>query len=203
MGAQILFIAPLAELADAAEKVIIEKFPNEKDLFKIVRADLCEAIDVAKNNANKGIEVIVSRGGTASLIEKEIDLPVVYIQVTIADILQSLLKIGNYPDYIAVSGFSNMIYGCEGLEKILNIKLTEILLSQAEDAGRKMKKAAADGVKLVVGDAISVKRQQNTVLKVLLFSQGRNQYIRLYRQQGWWLQYAGTNSAKRSSCALL
>ena len=121
MKEQVLFIAPFKKLAEDAYLVIEERFSDKKDLFKVVEADLVEAEEVVKKYINDGIEVIVSRGGTASLLEKEVDIPMVYIQVTITDILQSLLELKKMPDNIGIAGFENMIYGVEEIGKILNI----------------------------------------------------------------------------------
>ncbi|WP_196600081.1 PrpR N-terminal domain-containing protein [Pectinatus frisingensis] len=133
MQAQILSVAPLSDLAELAVTVVEEKFSQKKKLFHVVKANLQEAETLVKNAEDNGIEVIVSRGGTASIIEKKVDLPIVYIQVTVTDILQALLKVGKYPENIAVAGFGNMIYGCDELGKILHVNFTEILLNSMHD----------------------------------------------------------------------
>ena len=103
-------------------------FQIKRIYLKVVEADLVEAEEVVKKYINDGIEVIVSRGGTASLLEKEVDIPMVYIQVTITDILQSLLELKKMPDNIGIAGFENMIYGVEEIAKILNTNFVEILI---------------------------------------------------------------------------
>lgn len=157
MKEQVLFIAPFKKLAEDAYLVIEERFSDKKDLFKVVEADLVEAEEVVKKYINDGIEVIVSRGGTASLLEKEVDIPMVYIQVTITDILQSLLELKKMPDNIGIAGFENMIYGVEEIAKILNTNFVEILISKAEEADMKINRAINRGIDFIVGDTISVK----------------------------------------------
>lgn len=163
MKEQVLFIAPFKKLAEDAYLVIEERFSDKKDLFKIVEADLVEAEEVVKKYINDGIEVIVSRGGTASLLEKEVDIPMVYIQVTITDILQSLLELNEMPDNIGIAGFENMIYGVEEIAKILNTNFVEILISKAEEVDMKINRAINRGIDFIVGDAISVKLAKNMV----------------------------------------
>ncbi|MDQ0204971.1 sigma-54-dependent Fis family transcriptional regulator [Pectinatus haikarae] len=178
MQAQILFVAPLSELADLAATVINEKFPDKKNLFHVVRADLQEAEALVKKAADDGIEVIVSRGGTASFIENRVDLPMVYIQVTITDILQALLNAGEYPENIAIAGFGNMIYGCDELGKILHINFTEVLLNDSDDAQPKIAEAVAAGVEFVVGDAISVKMAAKYGIKSAFIQSGKESIYR-------------------------
>lgn len=178
MEAQVLFVAPFSDLAELALTVIDEKFSDRKNLFHVVKADLQEADTLVKQATDNGIEVIVSRGGTASLIEKKVDVPIVYIQVTVADILQALLKVGKYPENIAIAGFGNMIYGCDELGKILHINLTEILLQNSNEAAPKMEAAVMNGVELVVGDAISVKMSAKYGIKSTLIQSGKESIYR-------------------------
>lgn len=178
MEAQVLFVAPFSDLAELALTVIDEKFSDRKSLFHVVKADLQEADTLVKQATDNGIEVIVSRGGTASLIEKKVDVPIVYIQVTVADILQALLKVGKYPENIAIAGFGNMIYGCDELGKILHINLTEILLQNSNEAAPKMEAAVMNGVELVVGDAISVKMSAKYGIKSTLIQSGKESIYR-------------------------
>ena len=182
MKAQVLFIAPFKKLAEDAHLVIEEKFPNKKDLFKIVEADLIEAEEVVKKYINDGIEVIVSRGGTASLLEQEVDIPMVYVQVTITDILQVLLELDKMPDNIGIAGFENMIYGVEDIPKILNTNFTEILINQAEEAELKISKAIDLGVDFIVGDAISVKLAQKYGINSRFINSGKESIYRALQE---------------------
>lgn len=87
----------------------------------------------------------------------------VYIQVTITDILQSLLELNEMPDNIGIAGFENMIYGVEEIAKILNTNFVEILISKAEEVDMKINRAINRGIDFIVGDAISVKLAKNMV----------------------------------------
>lgn len=182
MKEQVLFIAPFKKLAEDAYLVIEERFSDKKDLFKVVEADLVEAEEVVKKYINDGIEVIVSRGGTASLLEKEVDIPMVYIQVTITDILQSLLELKKMPDNIGIVGFENMIYGVEEIAKILNTNFVEILISKAEEADMKINRAINRGIDFIVGDAISVKLAKKYGINGKFINSGKESIYRALQE---------------------
>ena len=182
MKEQVLFIAPFKKLAEDAYLVIEERFSDKKDLFKVVEADLVEAEEVVKKYINDGIEVIVSRGGTASLLEKEVDIPMVYIQVTITDILQSLLELKKMPDNIGIAGFENMIYGVEEIAKILNTNFVEILISKAEEADMKINRAINRGIDFIVGDAISVKLAKKYGINGKFINSGKESIYRALQE---------------------
>ena len=157
MEARILFVAPFVSLAKLAEEVVVERFANSAHLIKVVKGDLQECIAIVKQAVEDGVEVIVSRGGTATLIKKNVNIPTVHIQVTVMDVLRALRQCGEYPEKIGIAGFENVIYGCEDLATLLGITFIEIPLKDEEEASDKISAAVQNGVQLIVGDAISTK----------------------------------------------
>ena len=182
MKAQVLFVAPLKKLAKDARLVIDEKFSDKKDLFKIVEADLNEAEGLVKSFIDNGIEVIVSRGGTASLIEKEVDIPIVSVQVTITDILQAVLKSEVITSNIGIAGFENMIYGCDEIAKIFNINFVELLIHDSEEADKKILEAKEKGINLIIGDAVSVKTAEKYGMKANFINSGKQSIYRALQE---------------------
>ena len=178
MKAQVLFVAPFKSLVEGVKLVIEEKFPDKKDLFKIIEGDLNEAETVVKEAISSGIEVIVSRGGTATFFETKVDIPIVSIQVTITDILRSILKSNHISNNIGIAGFENMIYGCEEISEILNVNFTEILIHKGEEADKKIVEAINNGVDLIIGDAVSVKVAQKYGIKANFIKSGKQSIYR-------------------------
>lgn len=157
METQVLFVAPFKDLADLAQEVVKERFGKEQGLIQIVKGDLQESIASVRQAVEDGVEVIVSRGGTANLIEKKVNIPLVRIQVTVTDVLRALVRRGEYPKQIGIAGFESVIYGCDELGKLLGIRFYEIALKDESEALTKISEALDHGVDLVVGDAISTK----------------------------------------------
>ncbi len=182
MKAQVLFVAPFKKLAEDVRLVIDEKFPDKKDLFKIIEKDLNEAQLAVQEAINDGIEVIVSRGGTASLIETKVDIPIVCVQVTITDILQAVLNSEVVSSNIGIAGFENMIYGCDEIAKILNINFVELLIHEAEEADKKILEAIDKGVDLIIGDAVSVKVAQKYGIEAKFINSGKQSIYRALQE---------------------
>lgn len=182
MKAQVLFVAPFKKLAEDARLVIEEKFPDKKDLFKVVEADLGEAEGLVKSFIDNGIEVIVSRGGTASLIEAEVNIPIVSVQVTITDVLQAVFKSEVITSNIGIAGFENMIYGCDEIARIFNINFVEVLIHDSEEAERKILEAKKKGVNLIIGDAVSVKTAEKYGMKANFINSGKQSIYRALQE---------------------
>lgn len=173
VDARILFVAPFADLVEEALEVVKEQFADSAEQIKIVKGNLQECIAMVKQEVEDGVEVIVSRGGTATLIEKNVNIPIVPIQVTVIDILRAMMKNGKYPEKVGIAGFENVIYGCEDLAKLLGITFCEITLRDEAEAAEKIENAIKNGVELIVGDAISTKIATNLGIPGALIHSGR------------------------------
>ena len=173
MEARILFVAPFAGLAKLAEEVVAERFADSSHFIKVVKGDLQECIAIVKQAVEDGVEVIVSRGGTASLIKKNVNIPTVHIQVTVMDVLRALRQSAEYPEKIGIAGFENVIYGCEDLATLLGITFVEIALKNEDEAPEKIAAAVENGVELIVGDAISTKLAARIGVQGALIQSGK------------------------------
>jgi transcriptional regulator with PAS, ATPase and Fis domain len=171
--ARILFVAPFASLAKLAEEVVVERFADSAHLIKVVKGDLQECIAIVKQAVEDGVEVIISRGGTATLIKNSVNIPTVHIQVTVMDVLRALRNCGEYPEKIGIAGFENVIYGCEDLATLLGITFVEIALKNEGEALEKITAAVQDGVELIIGDAISTKLAARVGVQGALIQSGK------------------------------
>lgn len=175
MQAQVLVVAPFAELADSIKQVIRECFGTQKQLFRVLEADLQDAEKLVQQGLPKSIKVIVSRGGTAVLLEKLNMLPVVSIQVSGMDIAQAVYNHKEYKqgNKVGVVGFPNMLYGCEELESILKRPLVELEIQDEENVAAKISAAMEAGVDFVVGDAVSVRVAQEKGIPASIITSGK------------------------------
>ena len=159
LQAQVLVVAPIPRLAEEVRRVIAEQFRGQEERFTVVEADLREAEALVARGGAEGYEVVVSRGGTAELMERLLDIPVVHIQVSLTDILRAVrtVETTGAVRHVGVSGFPNMIYGCTELSDLLPIEVTPIEIHSAEEAEEKLRARASAGGDVIVGDAVSVR----------------------------------------------
>ncbi|MEW6719409.1 MAG: sigma 54-interacting transcriptional regulator [Thermodesulfobacteriota bacterium] len=169
MIGRIAVIAPYADLKGEAEAAV-----EELGIDVLVdEGDLAEGIRAAKRAVNGGAEVIVSRGGTALLIGRTLNVPVVEIEVSPYDILRCLYRLREYQGVIGITGFRNVVYGCESLGNILGMKIRQIVVESMEDAREKIREAARSGVGMILGDAVSVKTASKLGIGGMLVVSGK------------------------------
>jgi PAS domain S-box-containing protein len=172
--ALLAIIAPYKALKREAQSAV-----KELGLDVIVaEGDLAEGVSAAREALKKGVEVFISRGGTALLIAKTLAVPVVEIQVSPFDILRCLYQLRNYQGSLGIIGFRNVVYGCESLGKMLGMKLRQIVVESQEDALEKIADAAKAGIEMIIGDAVSVKQAERLGLKGMLVVSGKEALVK-------------------------
>ncbi|GFN21700.1 MAG: sigma 54-interacting transcriptional regulator [Thermoanaerobacteraceae bacterium] len=169
MSARLGLVAPYGGLAELAHEVC-----RELGLQATVAVgDLAEGVRVARDLVARGIEVIVSRGGTATAIGRELDVPVVEIAVSAFDLVRALGAARTYGSRIGVVGFRNVIYGCKSLEEILGVRIQEIEIKTEEEAPAAISAAREAGIQVIVGDAVSVRLSKELGLHAILVTSGK------------------------------
>jgi len=174
MGAEVGLVAPYPELERLAREVCKELGEN----VDIVQGDLSVGVQAAQEMQLDGVEVIVSRGGTALSISEAVDIPVVSIQVTGFDILRALHVARQFGDKIGVVGFKDVIYGTDSIQDILGVPLTLMYIEREQDAEATIRTAVQRGVGVVIGDAISARIVERYGAKGVLIESGKEAIVK-------------------------
>jgi len=154
---------------------------NKEITIKI--GDLEEGVQQAKELEKQGIDVIISRGGTAIAIEKELsDIPVVRIQISGFDIIRAIHKIRKATDKIAIIGFYPFTYGIEGLGRILDIEIKELTLEESWhgeffNIQKKIEEVKRENFNCVIGDNVSVEVAKKLGMNGILIESGKEALI--------------------------
>ena len=150
----------------------------------LTTGNLTEGVKAARQAIADGAEVIVSRGGTAAMIARHVDVPVVEIQVTVLDVLRALEQSGFIPGTVGVAGFGNIIYGCEDLRRLWHLDVREITIDTLDsgEAEAKLAAAASEGVRLIVGDAIAVKLAGRLGMEGILIQSGKDSVYKAIKE---------------------
>ncbi|MDI6813644.1 MAG: sigma 54-interacting transcriptional regulator [Desulfitobacteriaceae bacterium] len=152
MHASIVVTSPYREVTG-----LIKQIAEELEIDIIVIEEILDnAAKVIKEmlKEQKGIEVIVSRGGTAEAIKEIVDLPVVIIEGTDFDILQALweAKVSGARRIAFVAyKYHEIDYDFRTIEKILGIEVQQYLYTQRQHIAEQVQEAYHDGVEALVG----------------------------------------------------
>jgi PAS domain S-box-containing protein len=152
----IVFLAPDAEMATVAEKVQSD-FPEK---ILVVQGLLNEALSIARKLEEKGMEVLVARGGTAWLLRKEgIKTPLVELALTSRDVAEAVTEAKDVSGFshprIGVVAFPNMIQNLLDFLPFLKPDLRCYKLTSQEAAREAVEEAIRDGAQVLLGGVIT------------------------------------------------
>lgn len=172
----VALIAPYSEMAELA-RVICKEF--EKPI-EIEVGDLQEGLKKGKLLFEKGVEVIISRGGTAKLLKEHLNIPIVEIKVTAYDILGALQKIQNRNKKIGIVGFENVIYGSEKLGDLLDLNLTVLPIRREDEVPIILEEACKNKIEMIIGDKIVVSQALKLGQQSILIESGRESLLQSF-----------------------
>jgi len=171
----IAFIAPYKKLGELFSEVCREMNKNIPVVIGDLEEGACKAVELEE----QGVEVLISRGGTAIAIKKKMtNLPIVEVQVSGYDLIRVLHQAQQETDRIAVVGFSPFTYGIEDLGDIMGLNLKLLTLKedwhdQSHYIEKKLIEIKEQNYHWVVGDTISVKIAKQLGMNALLIRSGK------------------------------
>ncbi|MDK2930786.1 MAG: hypothetical protein PWR07_917 [Bacillota bacterium] len=166
----IALIAPYENLAGMA----LEVSRSIRKPVRVERALLGEAPEVARRLKKEGVQVLISRGGTALILQDapDLGLPVVEIRVTAYDVVRAVAKARLFGRRIGIVGFENMVLGASTLGEAMGVDIKELVLEHARDADEMVRTALQDGIDALIGGVITVRTAEKHGVRAVLIESG-------------------------------
>jgi transcriptional regulator with PAS, ATPase and Fis domain len=165
----VLLVAPYPDLVKTAE----ETLKNSPFTGRVVLGDLNAGLEAARKEINNGnADVVVSRGGTASLLRQNLTVPVFEIDVTGFDLIRAIYPHVQRNRRIAVVGYENVVSGARRIAEILSADLGYFLVDATKHIEEVVREARDWGADVVVGDTISINTARNQGLQCELVRSG-------------------------------
>ncbi|MBT4291038.1 MAG: sigma 54-interacting transcriptional regulator [Deltaproteobacteria bacterium] len=141
------------ELAEAVMSGINPK--REELICKVVSRG--EAIPVAKKLFAQGVEAIFGYMGNSQLMLEATGKPIIDIPRTSLDLIIAFKQAKKISSDIALSSYGDQTDGIDIIEKILNIRVHQMVFESVEDLKRQVHQVFKQGVRVAVGGGISTK----------------------------------------------
>jgi transcriptional regulator, propionate catabolism operon regulatory protein len=179
MKVKTLLVAPYRGLMELASSLAAEQ--SELDLA-IVHADLSEILPLLKQYEEDGVEVIISRGGTAKLISQYCSLPVIEIPITGFDMLRMLTMLREYKVKLEMIGFPNIVERFISVSNVMDFDIPHTVIQQESEVESAIESARDRGVTMIVGDSIAVRIAEKYGLQGILITSGREAVLEAFHQ---------------------
>lgn len=97
------------------------------------------------------IDIIMSRGGTAQYLAKNLEIPVVSVNKGAYDLMECLDEARQYSKNIIITTFNEPLVGLQLMEKVFGITITEIIFTGLEGLEKRIAELALSGDYCLVG----------------------------------------------------
>lgn len=148
---RILGIAPFNSMKTGLEKAALQ---YNDIYFKCEVGDLEKGRDIAIKLEHE-FDVIISRGGTALLIEEFVSIPVIDIELSFDDILRSIQLARNSHQKYAIVGFSLITSKANILKELMNWDIEIVTIINEDDADSKIEQLKQHGYRIIISDNIA------------------------------------------------
>ena len=176
---KILGIAPYEELRKSMENVG-STFSNI--LLNTYTGDLQEGKNLALEVIHNDYDIVISRGGTAELIRKNISIPVIDVSISVYDILGAIKLANNYTSKFAIVGYSSITETAHLICDILDYSVEIYTIDDSSDTLGLLKSLKDKGIQLVLCDAITNKLALKISLNTILITSGSESIKRTFEQ---------------------
>lgn len=128
---------------------------GQQDLIRIDASGLDEAIPKALEMARDGVEIIISRRGSAHLLRENLRIPVLSFPHRSLDLLTSLTQAKAYGNKILLPVFRQELDGYAVLEELLNVKLFQKIYRDRASLNQALAEGRDKGCAVVVGGSVT------------------------------------------------
>ena len=166
---RILGIAPYEGMHTAMERAA-QAYPNVQ--IDIYTGDLDAGVSIVKRMPPNVYDCIISRGGTAEMIRKVTDLPVIEIRISVYDVLAAMKLAENYSDHYAIVGFPSVTQPAHTLCDLLGYHLDILTVRSAKEAFDTLEHLKENGYRMVVCDRVTHGIARRMELDAFLITSG-------------------------------
>ncbi|GIN58985.1 Fis family transcriptional regulator [Lederbergia ruris] len=176
---KLLGIAPYEELNNSMT-IVGEQF-EEIDI-EIYTADLEEGKQLVSQLSLGNYDAIISRGGTAKLIDQSVSIPVIDVSISVYDILGAIKLANNYAGNFAIVGYPSITETAHLICDILQYNIKIITLDHSLSPEAALNQLKEENYEMVLCDAVTHKIALNKSINAILITSGFESIKHAYQQ---------------------
>lgn len=181
MSAQIrvLGIAPYEDMMPLM-KSIAEEYPQVS--LTLFTGDMEEGLEVAKSNLHGDHDVVISRGGTAKILQRNLDLPVVEIEISMYDVLCTMQLARGPVGRTALVSLADSAANADLLSRLLGYDIDVFPLESPADVEPTLLELRREDYQYILCDVITNTTAQRLGMNSFLIVSGADSIRRAYEQ---------------------
>ena len=120
----------------------------------IQTGNLDDGLKTALNN-RRGIDAVISRGGTADTLRGHMDIPICDIVPSAYDILRTIRLAQGMDESFAIVGYPSITHSAEKLCEIMQFSIPTVTIRSPQECREKLAALRDGGTRIIVGDMIA------------------------------------------------
>lgn len=180
---KLLAVVPYEGLAEAVSVVAGKYAESVETTIRV--GDLQQGLECALHAQQEGFDVVMSRGGTAELLLKHLELPVVNIEVSGYDYMRAIKMATAITGLKAIVGYSSITGHAQSVATLLNADVCIETIQSAEDIQEKLKELLLRGCSLVIGDVATYRIAREMGMNAMLITSGEESISGAFETSIW------------------
>lgn len=168
---RILAVAPYTGLARLFQDAAAQR---ENMTMCAYEADTVDAVPLVRSLALEDYDIIISRGYTCKIIQRECNRHVLDVGISVYDILRSIRIAQSYQGKFAIVGFHSIVHYAEILRDLLQYELNIVPVQSIEEIDIRLKELKEAGYTMIVGDVVTTMAAQRNDLQSILILTSRD-----------------------------
>lgn len=166
---RILGIAPYDNMR---EQLLSQAKKNPEIELTVFVGDLQQGVDLARKNYYNDYDVIISRGGTAELLRKQLDIPVIDIPISPFDIMRAMKLAECVSNHYAIIGFPNVTESASVVCQMMQTEIAIYTVHETEPIERTLQEIYQKGIHAILCDMASYTAATAIGMDVVLITSG-------------------------------
>lgn len=175
----ILAIAPYQELLPLMQE-IAQEFPELDVTFTL--GNLEDALVSALSIFHRDFDAVVTRGGTAYVLEDEFSVPIISIELSPTDILRCLRDNNAAGKRVAMVGFDNMLRGVAEASEFFDGEMVSFPVDFEDELELALDDVEEEGFDLVLGDTATFRAATKRGLNAAMLNSGAESVREAFRK---------------------
>ncbi len=170
MKTRILAIVPYNGMKEIMNDIAAS---NEEIELTVRLGTLQEGLEIVRSYNLDDFDIVAARGGTATLFEKHLNIPVARISFSVYDILRAIKLAQNCTSNFAIVGVSSTVDNAKLLRNLLQYDIKIVTLAKPEDDRQAILELLNQGYEMVVCDMRTTLTAYELGMNYILITSGR------------------------------
>jgi transcriptional regulator with PAS, ATPase and Fis domain len=144
------------------------------DQIEIHNCSLENAIPLGRELESKGIEVIISLGGTAAVLEKHLSIPVLSIPLSAFDFMENVTAAARHGKKIGILLYGRPISKMEIFDQCLGVTVKQVIYHDLESLRAGVLQAKEEGLEVLIGGNTTCQIAEEIGLPAILITGSRD-----------------------------